>query len=197
MESAKELKHSEANLNQNKYKGSAGSSGSWGQRTHAQAVTFCTRAISDMRRISGSLPYLILPVVMWFCSQPSLAHDHSSVKLKAIDELIGAGKYDEAIKQATSMEKMYPANLAELKADIATANMYRGDNEAARAAAVAAIKIDARNHEAHWVLANVYMSMGESEAGAKEYQLSLKFRSQKTCKPCAKKSKELLKRFKH
>ncbi len=106
--------------------------------------------------------------------------------LKKVEALVVSNKYDEAIKTARGLEKSHPKS-AVLKGLIASAYMYKGDNEAARKAAEEALKIDGRNYEGHWVLSNVYMALGKPELGAKESQLAMKYQSKKFCKPCAKK----------
>lgn len=112
-----------------------------------------------------------------------------------IDDLIGAGKYDQALAESTALEKKIGKS-AELIADRALAFMYKGDNKNAQSEAEGVLKIDSTNHEAHWVLANVLMSQGQGERAMQEYQLSTKYKSRKKCKPCLKTSEELIKKIK-
>lgn len=121
-----------------------------------------------------------------------------SVKLKTIDNLINSSKFEAAAAASRLLLKRFP-NSAELNADLALASLYMGDQKTAQIFAEKTLKLDSRNHEAHWVLTNVYSAQGRVQDSSRELGLSMTYRSQKPCKPCQKNSKqnlELLKSIK-
>ncbi len=115
----------------------------------------------------------------------------SAAKLKAIDNLINSSKFADAALASKQLLKRFP-NSAELNADLALASLYKGDQKTAQTFAEKALKLDSQNHEAHWVLTNVYSAQGKVEESMRELRLSMTYRSQKPCKPCQKNSKQNL-----
>lgn len=115
----------------------------------------------------------------------------SKEALRSIDKLINANRFADAAKRSREELKRFPRN-AELHGDLALAALYGGDFKTAQDYAEKALKLDGRNHEAHWVLTNVYSAQGKVEESMRELSLSMQYRSTKPCKPCQKKSKEAL-----
>lgn len=111
--------------------------------------------------------------------------------LASIDKLFNANKFAEAASRSKEILKRYPKN-TELLADVALASLYDGDLKTAQAYAEKTVRLDSRNHEAHWVLTNVYSSQGKLAQSTRELNLSMKYRSNKPCKPCKKNSKQNL-----
>ena len=146
--------------------------------------------------------FLIISILTLLSSSSSVAHDARAKKkqfnksgIELVDELISKGKYDDALAQTELIEKKH-GNTAEIIADRALAFMYKGNMQNALHEAESALKIDSSNHEAHWVLANVYSSQGLSDQAMKEQALSAKYKTHKRCKPCLKTSSEFLKKMK-
>lgn len=110
-------------------------------------------------------------------------------KILALDELIRVGKYDEALKLSQALEKEYPQKRSELRSRRALAFMYMGNNEQAIKESKAALKADAKDYYAHWVLSCVYASQGRKKESMDEFKEANKNRPQGACELCKEKSK--------
>lgn len=85
---------------------------------------------------------------------------------------------------------------AKLLAERAMKDMFAGQYEAAIANANKSLKQDPRNHEAHWVLANVFMAQGKALQADRELALCQKYKSKLKCADCLKQAKRLEKLIK-
>ncbi len=85
---------------------------------------------------------------------------------------------------------------AKLLAERAMKDMFAGQYEAAIANANKSLKQDPRNHEAHWVLANVFMAQGKALQADRELALCKKYKSKLKCADCLKQAKRLEKLIK-
>ena len=82
-------------------------------------------------------------------------------------------------------------NNAKLLAERAMKDMFAGRYSSAIDNANKSLKQDPRNHEAHWVLGNVFMAQGKRDQAEREIALSLKFKSKLKCADCLKQAKRL------
>ncbi len=126
---------------------------------------------------------LAIALVLSLCSQ---VVGMAASELEHADNLIEAGKYDDAIAYIRKVEKQARKNGSDLQSRVALSYLYKGDNKSALAQANLVLRKDPKNQQAHWVLANIYMSTGQIEKGASEHELAIKYGSKKPCKPCKK-----------
>lgn len=81
-------------------------------------------------------------------------------------------------------------NKARTLSERAMKSMFAADYKAAENYARESVSIDKTNHEAHWVLANIYMAQGKTTAADKEQALSLRYKSKLKCSDCLKQTKQ-------
>lgn len=146
-----------------------------------------------MNRFSKILPGMLITII--FAISYSAFAQAKTSDLRRIDELLSLGKHSEVIelcKHELTLNGIKSKNtLAHIHSSLALAYMYERNNQLAKTEAKKAISLDKTNHEAHWVLSNVYMAEGLNEEGSSEYMLSVKNPSKRPCKPCAKKKIDL------
>lgn len=130
-----------------------------------------------------------------FCQSTLSKELASSEYIHKMDRLMNESRFVEAIKVGDRALKAHPKNMA-VKADLALACLYAGELRRAQLLAEQVEKSDIKNHEAHWVLTNVYSINGRTADSASQFELSTKYRSKRPCKPCQKKSNDLLNSFK-
>lgn len=165
-----------------------------------QKVSFQTKVqVSDAVKVVFVLFVSVVAQLVSDAKPQAAAHKvqqsaPAARQMESITKLINSNKFSEAAALSRELLKGYPQN-AELLSNVALASLYSGDMKSAEVYAEKTLKLDSQNHEAHWVLTNVYSTQGKLEASTRELGLSMKYRSTKPCKPCkhSKKNLDLLK----
>ncbi len=146
---------------------------------------------TDKLRHSLNTVFLLFILMAFYLSANSAESKAGlAAKIQSVEKLIGAGNYKQALSAANSLAHAYPDN-SEIQAKLALAFLYEQDLSKAKERANCALSLDSKNHEAHWVLANIYMTEGKAERSVEEYHLSIKYRPKNACMPCLKNSKSL------